>query len=127
MKVYRDLSTLGESKNAVVTIGSYDGVHTGHQKILERVKQLAKEVEGESVLITFHPHPRLIVNPNDKSLRLLSTMDEKIELVEKYGIDHLVFVPFTKEFSLQTPEEYIIDFLVKYLVANIFLNSINKL
>ncbi|MGK0390025.1 MAG: riboflavin kinase/FMN adenylyltransferase [Maribacter sp.] len=114
MKVYRDLSALGEIKNAVVTIGSYDGVHTGHQKILERVRQLAKEEEGESVLITFHPHPRLVVNPNDTSLRLLTTVDEKIELVERYGIDHLVFVPFTKEFSLQSPQEYIENFLVKY-------------
>ena len=73
MKVYTDLSKLDEFKNAVITIGSFDGVHTGHQKILERVKQLAKEEEGESVLITFHPHPRLVLNPNDKSLKLLTT------------------------------------------------------
>ncbi len=114
MKVYKDLASLGDIKNAVITIGSYDGVHTGHQKILERVKQLAKEVEGESVLITFHPHPRLVLNPDDTSLKLLTTMDEKIDLVRKYGIDHLVFVPFTLEFSLQTPQEYIKDFLVRY-------------
>ncbi len=114
MKVYTDLSKLDTFKNAVITIGSFDGVHTGHQKILERLRQLAKEVEGESVLITFHPHPRLVINPNDTSLKLLSTVQEKVELVNRYGIDHLVFVPFTKEFSLQSPEDYIKNFLVKY-------------
>ncbi len=114
MKVYTDLSKLDEFKNAVITIGSFDGVHTGHQKILKRLKQLAKEVEGESVLITFHPHPRLVINPNDKSLRLLSTVPEKVDLVNRYGIDHLVFVPFTLEFSQQSPEEYIKNFLVKH-------------
>lgn len=114
MKVYKDLSTLGVIKNAVITIGSYDGVHAGHQKILEQVKQLSKEVNGESVLITFHPHPRLVLNPNDTSLRLLSTMDEKTEWVRKYGIDHLVFVPFSKEFSQLSPAEYVEDFIVKY-------------
>ncbi len=114
MKVYTDLSKLDEFKNAVITIGSFDGVHTGHQKILERVKQLAKEEEGESVLITFHPHPRLIVNPNDTSLKLLTSVQEKVDLVNKYGIDHLVFVPFNKAFSLQSPDEYIRNFLHKY-------------
>ncbi len=114
MKVYTDLSKLDEFRNAVITIGSFDGVHAGHQKILERVRQLAKEVDGESVLVTFHPHPRLVVNPDDKSLRLLTTVHEKVELVNRYGIDHLVFVPFTKGFSQQPPEDYIKNFLVRY-------------
>ncbi len=114
MKVYRDLSDLQTIPNAVVTIGSFDGVHAGHQIILHRVCQLAKEIQGESVLVTFHPHPRLIVNPDDDSLRLLNTIEEKIKRVEENGIDHLVIVPFSKEFSRQTPEEYVRNFLVAY-------------
>ncbi len=114
MKVYRELSVLDGFKNAVVTIGSFDGVHAGHQKILSRVKELARRLEGESVLITFHPHPRLVVNPDDDSLRLLTTIDEKIELLSSFGIDNLIIVPFTLEFSQQSPETYISDFLVKY-------------
>ncbi len=113
MKVYRDLATLPVFKNAVVTIGSFDGVHTGHQKILARIRQLAKELSGESIVLTFHPHPRLVLNPDDDSLRLLSTADEKIKLVQNCGIDHLVFVPFTKAFAAQSPDRYIRNFLVQ--------------
>ncbi len=114
MKVFKELSALKGFSNTVITIGSFDGVHTGHQKILERVKQLAKEVEGESVLITFHPHPRLVIEGEHSNLQLLSTIDEKIELVKKYGIDNLVIVPFTLEFSKQSPENYILNFLVHH-------------
>ncbi len=113
MKVYRTLEELGGFKNAVVTIGSFDGVHTGHQKIIERLRELAREVEGESILITFHPHPRFVVNKDGGGVKLISTLEEKIELLEKYGIDHLVVVPFTKEFASQTPAEYVENFLIK--------------
>ena len=77
MRVYRDLQELPEFHNAVITIGSFDGVHTGHQRILEKVNQLAKRNNGESIVITFHPHPRLIVYPKDQSLQLITTIDEK--------------------------------------------------
>jgi len=107
MKVFRDLDTLPSFKNAVITIGSYDGVHLGHQKIFSRIQQLAKEVNGESIAITFHPHPRQVVYPKDKSLRLITTIEEKIELLEACGFDHAVIVPFTIEFSQQSPDEYI--------------------
>ncbi len=112
MKVYNDLNNLPSFRNAVVTIGSFDGVHHGHQRIIDKVNQLAQSIGGESVLITFHPHPRLIVYPKDDSLRLLTTIDEKIHFLEKYGIDNLVIVPFTIEFSQQTADEYIEKFLV---------------
>lgn len=114
MRVFQSLATLPKFKNAVITIGSYDGVHAGHQQIIKRVNDLAKAENGESVLITFHPHPRLIVNPNDTSLKLITSVNEKIEVLKKYGIDNVVVTPFTKAFSQQTPIEYVQDFLVKH-------------
>ena len=113
MNVYYQLSELPEFKNAVVTIGSFDGVHTGHQRILERVNQIASALEGESIVITFHPHPRHVIYPDQDSLKLLSTINEKVDLLEKYGIHNVVVVPFTKEFSQQEPEDYIRNFLFK--------------
>lgn len=112
MMVHHDLNQLPAFKNAVITIGSFDGVHQGHQKIIERVRQLSKKVQGECVLITFHPHPRLVVYPKDNSLQLLSTIDEKISLLERFGLDHLVIVPFSIDFSQQSADEYIVNFLV---------------
>lgn len=121
MKVHSALTNLPAFRNAVITIGSFDGVHSGHQKILERVNQLAREIDGESVVITFHPHPRLVVYPEDTSLKLLTTVAEKTELLERYGVDHLVIVPFSRAFSEQNPEDYIQNFLYhhfhpKYIV-----------
>ncbi len=113
MKVFNNLNDLPDFPNAVITIGSFDGVHQGHQKIIERVKQLAAIIEGESVLITFHPHPRQVVYPKDDSLELLTTIDEKVQLLEKFGIDNVVVVPFTIEFSQQSADEYIQKFLVE--------------
>jgi riboflavin kinase/FMN adenylyltransferase len=113
MKVYYRLEDLPVFQNTVVTIGSFDGVHSGHQRILERVKQLSQSVDSQSVVITFHPHPRLVAQPDDKSLVLLNSVEEKVELLLKYGIDIVVVVPFTKAFSEQSPEEYIENFLVQ--------------
>ena len=112
MNIYNNLAELPKFKNAVLTIGSFDGVHSGHQKIIEQLNELARSIDGESVLITFHPHPRFILYPNDDSLKLLSTIDEKLFLLEKYGIDNVVVVPFDKDFSNQNPESYIQDFLI---------------
>jgi riboflavin kinase / FMN adenylyltransferase len=105
------MENLPPFKNAVITIGTFDGVHTGHKKIIDALTTEAKTVQGESVIITFDPHPRKIVNP-DKPLQLINTLDEKTELLTKTGIDHLVIIPFTHEFSEQTAEEYIRDFLI---------------
>ncbi|MFK7933099.1 MAG: bifunctional riboflavin kinase/FAD synthetase [Saprospiraceae bacterium] len=112
MKVFYDLKDLPEFKNAVLTIGSFDGVHFGHQQILERINHLARDVEGESIVITFHPHPRLVIYPKDKSLQLITSINEKIQLLERYGVDNVVVVPFTVEFSQQSADEYIEKFLV---------------
>ena len=112
MQVHRDLTTLPVFNHAVITIGTFDGVHIGHQQILEQLKEEAKKINGETVIITFHPHPRKIVHREQIPLSVLSTLDEKIELLESRGIDHLVVVPFDQKFSDQTAEKYIRDFLV---------------
>lgn len=112
MEVYRSIDSLPQFRNAVITIGTFDGVHLGHQKIIKALTEEAAKVNGESVLITFDPHPRKIVTPA-QSLQLINTLDEKIELLQKKGIDYLVIVPFTSSFSGQSPEEYIQDFLMR--------------
>lgn len=111
MRIFNNLNDLPNFKNAVVTIGSFDGVHQGHQKILEQVNNLAEEANGESVVVTFHPHPRLVVFPNDDRLKLITTIDEKVKLFERFEIDNVVVVPFTVEFSRQSADEYIEKFL----------------
>ncbi|MCW5908324.1 MAG: bifunctional riboflavin kinase/FAD synthetase [Chitinophagales bacterium] len=112
MRVFRNLSQLPSFKNSVITIGTFDGVHKGHQKIISRINRIASEIAGESIIITFHPHPRIVIHPEDKSLRLLNTLEEKIELLEKYAVDNLVVVPFSRDFSEQEADEYIRNFLV---------------
>jgi riboflavin kinase/FMN adenylyltransferase len=113
MKVYRDVDQLPPFQNAVVTIGTFDGVHEGHRKILEHLKQEAEKINGETVIITFHPHPRKVVSSSILGIRLINTLDEKIELLEKAGIDHLAIVPFTEVFANQSAEDYIENFLIK--------------
>lgn len=113
MNIYRNIIDLPIFKNPVITIGSFDGVHTGHQKILSRVKTLADEINGESIVITFSPHPRKIIDPKEQELSILNTLDEKIALIENIGIHHVVIVPFTFEFSRQSPREYIEKFIIQ--------------
>lgn len=112
MTVYTNIQDLPFFNNGVITIGTFDGVHFGHQQILALMKSAAKQVNGETVIITFHPHPRKIIGANKAPIYLLNTLDEKINLLEKYGIDHLIIIPFTEKFSQQTAENYIADFLV---------------
>lgn len=112
MQVHYGLTDLPTFRNTVLTVGSFDGVHRGHQQLLRRINDLAREVGGESVLITFDPHPRQVIFPKDKSLQLLTTTEEKLELLAKYGVDHVVVIPFSIEFSQQYPAEYIEKVLV---------------
>ncbi|MFZ6023406.1 MAG: bifunctional riboflavin kinase/FAD synthetase [Bacteroidota bacterium] len=115
MKVHRELAgSLPEFRNAVVTIGTFDGVHKGHQQILGQLKEEAIKIGGETVIITFHPHPRKIVSSVPGDVKLLNTLAEKTILLEKAGIDHLVVVPFDHHFANQPAEDYITDFLYKY-------------
>lgn len=110
--VFHFAEVLPEFKNPVITIGSFDGVHHGHKKILKAVRASAKEVNGESILITFDPHPRKIIHP-EESLGLLCTPEEKYKLVLDEGIDHIVVVPFSRDFSMLPAEAYVMDFLWK--------------
>lgn len=112
MQVYYRIEDLPAFKNAVITIGTFDGVHHGHQTIIDALTQKARAIGGESVIITFDPHPRKIVQP-DHSLQLINTLPEKISLLEKKGIDNLVVVPFTKEFAQLNARDYIEQFLVR--------------
>lgn len=113
MKIYEGLADFNPIHNAVVTSGTFDGVHLGHQKILRRLRNIADEIKGETVLITFWPHPRLVLRPDDHQLRLLSTFEEKARLLRESGIDHLLTIPFTKEFSNLTSEEFIQRVLIE--------------
>ena len=113
MKIYHHIDEFAPIKNAVVTIGTFDGVHSGHRKIITRIKELTTASNGETVILTFFPHPRMILHPEDQSIKMINTMDEKAELLEQLGIDHLIITPFSRDFSNQTAEDYIRDVLVK--------------
>ncbi len=112
MKVHYSTDQLPQFRNAVITIGTFDGVHSGHQQIIHTLKDAAAKADGESVIITFHPHPRKVVSSAVTGVRLINTLKERIELMEQSGVDHLVVVPFTDYFANQSAEEYISDFLV---------------
>lgn len=99
MKLHEGLENFEKLGHAVVTSGTFDGVHLGHRKILKSLTNIAKEEGGQSVIITFFPHPRTVIFNDSHGLKQLSTMDEKIELLESFGVDHLVVIPFTREFS----------------------------
>jgi riboflavin kinase/FMN adenylyltransferase len=113
MKIYQQLTDFHPPHFSVVTSGTFDGVHLGHQKILRRLQELASSKQGETVLLTYWPHPRLILQPQDKSLRLLSTLSEKVKLLEEMGIDHLIILPFTEELSQMSSAEFIQTILVE--------------
>lgn len=121
MKIYRSLEEFVPVNNAVVTQGTFDGVHLGHQQILRRLRQKATEIGGETVLLTFFPHPRMVLQPDDNTLRLLETVEEKIRHLEKEGIDHLLILPFTREFSRQSSEEFVRDVLINRIGTKVLV------
>src|SRR5690606_20716125 len=112
MKIYHGIEDFIPLNAAVVTSGTFDGVHVGHQKILTRLKEIARQINGDSVVITFWPHPRLVLHPEDTSLKLLNTFEEKAALLKEHGIQHLLRIPFTKEFSQLSSEAFISKILV---------------
>ena len=113
MKVHKLIDHLPQFRKAVITIGTFDGVHTGHQQIIQQLKDEAIAIRGETVIITFDPHPRKIIGSSDKKIRLINTLEEKIELLTRQGIDHLAIVPFTEEFSRLTCDQYVQEFLIE--------------
>ncbi|PWT71018.1 MAG: riboflavin biosynthesis protein RibF [Bacteroidetes bacterium] len=112
MQVHRNSAILPSFKNAVITIGTFDGVHVGHQQIIEQLKNEAIRIQGETVIITFDPHPRKVIQAAS-NIKLINTLEEKIELLAEKGIDHVVVVPFTEQFSKLTAEQYVSEFLVE--------------
>jgi riboflavin kinase/FMN adenylyltransferase len=113
MKIYRDINEFQALNKAVVTIGAFDGVHIGHKKILNRLTELSSLVNGESVLITFWPHPRFVLKKDAEPIGLLNTLEEKIHLLDTYKIDHLLILNFNEEFAKLTADDFIENILIK--------------
>jgi riboflavin kinase / FMN adenylyltransferase len=122
MKVFRDpKDAVGKIKNAVVTTGSFDGVHVGHKIIIDRLSQLADEIGGESSLVTFYPHPRKVLYPDQSDLKLINTQEEKIELLSKTGLDNLIIIPFSREFAQTTSHDFITNILIEQLNSRVII------
>ncbi|MES2762985.1 MAG: bifunctional riboflavin kinase/FAD synthetase [Bacteroidota bacterium] len=115
MRVYHHISELSSLTDTIVTIGTFDGVHIGHQKIIKHLVELKKKQGGEIVLFTFAPHPRKVLFPEQTDLKLITTTEEKCELLKQFGIDHVLVYPFTKAFSQMNAQDYISDIIAKGL------------
>ena len=120
MTIYNNINEFNSTDNTILTIGTFDGVHLGHQKVLERLTNSAKENNLESTVLTFFPHPRTILNPN-KPLKLINSVKERTELLNSSKVDNLIIHPFDKNFSELDPEKYVFEILVKKLKAKIIL------
>lgn len=116
MKIHENACTYENNIKSAVTIGTFDGVHIGHKKIIERLTQAALENDLKSVILTFFPHPRMVLQ-KDANIKLINTMEERSQILEKIGLDHLIIHPFSAEFSQLTAKEYVQKMLVKYLKA----------
>lgn len=115
MNIYHDFEYINEIPNPVLTIGTFDGVHLGHQKIISYLNREAKKINGESVLFTFFPHPKMVLNPDNHGIKLIQTQEEKLEKLEKMGLQNIIIHPFTTEFSQLSALEFVRDILVKKL------------
>ncbi|HMM11439.1 MAG TPA: bifunctional riboflavin kinase/FAD synthetase [Bacteroidales bacterium] len=113
MKVYNDINHFQPVKNAIVTVGTFDGVHLGHQAIFRRMVEDAKKIGGQTVVVTFHPHPRMVLNIDSQNLRFITTQEQKLHLIEKTGIDHVIIIEFTRAFSRTSSEDFIKQFIVE--------------
>ena len=107
--------------NSVITVGTFDGVHAGHRAIIDTVAEKARKREARSVLVTFDPHPRDIINPGDAGIKLLTTLPERSEILEELGIDTMVVIPFDRDFSLLSSEEFIRDIIYKKVGVSEFV------
>ena len=114
MKIYNSINSFQSTKKTIITIGTFDGVHIGHQKIVEKLIENAKNRNAESAILTFFPHPRMVLQ-DQTEIRLLNTIDERTSLLEKKGLDNLIIHPFDKAFSRLTAEDFVKDILVDQL------------
>lgn len=115
MNVFNGFEQVKEIKRPILTIGTFDGVHLGHQKIIQQLNEVAESVDGESVLFTFYPHPRMVLFPESHGLKLIQTQAEKLQKLQRIGLDNVVVYPFSKDFSRITAVNFIRDFLVNEL------------
>jgi riboflavin kinase / FMN adenylyltransferase len=127
MRIFRSFDEAKIIRNAVVTTGSFDGVHLGHKTILDRLRRIAEKNDGESVLITFHPHPRLVLYPDTsgKYLKLINTQEEKLDLLKKSGLDNIIIIEFTKDFARTTSEEFVKNRLCDILKVKVVVAGFN--
>ncbi len=112
LKVYYSIEDIPVINNPVLTLGTFDGVHLGHQEIIALLKESASKINGETVLFTFHPHPRIVLHPDDHGMKLIQSIDERIKKLEAFGIDHLILFPFSVDFSRLSATEFVRDILV---------------
>jgi len=117
VKIYSDIDQFIPVKNAVVTIGTFDGVHLGHRAILRKMIENAKEIGGQTIVVTFYPHPRSVLELNNEHLRFITTQEKKLQLLEEIGIDHVIIIPFTREFSRTSSEAFIKEYVVDKIKA----------
>lgn len=115
MNIYKSIEEFDYTGKTALTIGTFDGVHSGHRVIINQLKKNAENHKLESAILTFFPHPRMVLYPDDNELRLLNTIDERIEMLQKEGVDHLIIHPFSKKFSKLNSTEYVRDILVNRL------------
>ena len=114
MRIFNGIQDL-HIKNAVVTIGTFDGVHLGHQAILKAMQRIAKDIDGETVVVTFYPHPRQVLAIEVERLRFICSQEEKMQKFESFGVDNVVVIPFTKEFAATSSEDFIKDYIINCL------------
>lgn len=115
MKVYHNIIQARNIPHAVVTIGTFDGIHLGHQAIFKKMRMIADEIGGETVVVTFHPHPRQVLNIGKETLRFICSPEDKLEKFETFGIDHVIILPFTKEFASTPSDQFIQRFIIDRL------------
>ncbi|MEC8610534.1 MAG: bifunctional riboflavin kinase/FAD synthetase [Bacteroidota bacterium] len=115
MKIYHSISDFKNVQKPILTTGTFDGVHFGHIKIIQRLSEIAVNEGGQSTVLTFYPHPRMVLFPGDHQLQLINTLEEKIRLLKKARVQHLIIHPFTKEFSRKTSLSFVRDIIVNQL------------
>jgi riboflavin kinase / FMN adenylyltransferase len=121
LKIHESIQEFQQVIKPVVTIGTFDGVHIGHQAIFNKMKEEAAKIGGETVVITFYPHPRIVLGLDNSQLRFINRQSKKVELIEKAGIDHLIVIKFTKEFSLKSSDEFIKDLVINIIKPEIIV------
>ena len=121
MKIIKNIIQARTIKNAVVTIGTFDGVHLGHQAIFKEMRQKAQEVGGETVVITFYPHPRQVLSIGTERLRFICSQEDKLNKFEEFGIDNVIIIPFTKEFASTSSEVFIKDYILENIRPSVIV------